>query len=59
MIVAIRGIAVRARLALAPTIAERGQQRMNTLLVETRKSLGPPWQEDHELAMTAAIVAAR
>jgi hypothetical protein len=32
---------------------------LDTHFVQLRKSIGPPWNNDHKLAMAAAIVAAR
>src|SRR5271154_1930319 len=34
-------------------------KNLDTYFLQLRKSIGPPWNNDHKLAMTAAIVAAR
>ena len=36
-----------------------GTDNINAHFLQLRKSIGPPWSQDHKLAMAAAIVAAR
>jgi hypothetical protein len=36
-----------------------GLDDLDAHFLRLRKSIGPPWSQDHKLAMAAAIVAAR
>jgi hypothetical protein len=58
----VRGWAVHwfdAKKVFAAANAELRIEDLDAHFLQLRKSIGPPWSQDHKMAMSAAIVAAR